>query len=177
MIYAHPLPPAALPLAPSFVSSQGVARSPLYTASSAPGLTMLSQAPYPLSSPPAAMRQVSAHPPPMSLSTISSLSSPSPSRYPDLPVPRTQSLSEFEVEHTMSPKSSHSAVKQPRRRGSDPEHDPKAAYRAAITAVMTSKARPFAVSGRVPMDPSNLTLFFRSQVRRRCCSRTSRAPG
>ena len=101
----------------------------------------------------------------MPLSTISSMSSPTPSRYPDLPVPRTQSVSEFEVEHSVTGKTPYTPSK-PRRRGSDPEYDSQAAYRAAIAAIVSAKAQPFAVSGRVPMDPSNLTLFFRSKVRR-----------
>ncbi len=100
----------------------------------------------------------------MPLSTISNMSSPGPSRYPDLPVPRTQSVSEFQVEHTMSGKAAFSPSK-PRRRSSDPEYDTQAAYRAALSALVTAKGRPFAVAGRVPMDPTNLTLFFRSQVR------------
>lgn len=91
------------------------------------------------------------------------MSSPTPSRYPDLPVPRTQSMSEFEVLHSVSGKTPHTPSKS-RRRGSDPEYDNQAAYRAAIAAIVTTKARPFTVSGRVPMDPAHLTLFFRSKV-------------
>ena len=106
----------------------------------------------------------------MSLSALSTMSSPTPSRYPDLPVPRTQSLSEFEVEHTMSPGKPMHPVSKPRRRGSDPDYDPQAAYRAAIASIVSSKARPFTISGRVPMDPTNLTLFFRSKV----CPRRAR---
>ncbi|TBU44089.1 hypothetical protein BD309DRAFT_1018807 [Dichomitus squalens] len=87
------------------------------------------------------------------------MSSPAPSRYPDLPPARTQSLSEFEVEQRRQP---FSPTKS-RRRGSDPEHDKEIAYRSAIAAVISAKARPFAVSGRVPMDPAHLTLFFRTQ--------------
>ena len=100
----------------------------------------------------------------MPLSTISSMSSPTPSRYPDLPVPRTQSVSEFEVEHSVTGKTPYTPSKS-RRRGSDP--DSQAAYRTAIAAIVNAKARPFAVSGRVPMDPAHLTLFFRSKVRSR----------
>ncbi|OSD01068.1 hypothetical protein PYCCODRAFT_1413425 [Trametes coccinea BRFM310] len=95
----------------------------------------------------------------MPLSTMSNMSSPTPSRYPDLPVPRTQSVTDFEIEH---PKGTSSPSKQ-RRRGSDPEYDTQAAYRAALATLVKAKARPFAISGRVPMDPSNLKLFFRSQ--------------
>ncbi|KAI0752755.1 hypothetical protein C8Q80DRAFT_1303029 [Daedaleopsis nitida] len=96
----------------------------------------------------------------MPLTAISSMSSPTPpSRYPDLPVPRAQSVSEFEVVQRKTPYTPN----KPRRRGSDPEYDSQAAYRAAITAIISAKARPFAVSGRVPMDPTHLTLFFRSK--------------
>ncbi|KAH9854550.1 hypothetical protein C2E23DRAFT_867173 [Lenzites betulinus] len=62
----------------------------------------------------------------------------------------------------MSSKAPFSPSKQ-RRRGSDPEYDTQAAYRAALAALVNAKARPFATAGRAPMDPSNLTLFFRSQ--------------
>ncbi|KAI0649899.1 hypothetical protein C8Q79DRAFT_997888 [Trametes meyenii] len=62
----------------------------------------------------------------------------------------------------MSGKVPHTPSKQ-RRRSSDPEYDSQAAYRAALAALVSAKSRPFAVSGRVPMDPNNLTLFFRSQ--------------
>ena len=103
----------------------------------------------------------------MPLSTISNMSSPTPSRYPDLPVPRTQSVSEFEIEHSVSGKVPYTPSK-PRRRASDPEYDSQAAYRAAIAAIVSTKARPFALSGRVPMDPTHLTLFFRSKVRPAC---------
>ena len=69
-------------------------------------------------------------------------------------------MSEFEVEQRKPP---FSPTKN-RRRGSDPEHNKEATYRTAIAAVVSAKARPFAVAGRVPMDPAHLTLFFRSQV-------------
>ncbi|PIL29126.1 hypothetical protein GSI_09174 [Ganoderma sinense ZZ0214-1] len=94
----------------------------------------------------------------MPLSTMSSTSSPTPSRYPDLPPPRTQSVSEFEVEQRKMPFS----PSKNRRRGSEPDAK-EVTYRSAIASVVGAKARPFCVSGRVPMDPTQLTLFFRSQ--------------
>ncbi|KAH9929112.1 uncharacterized protein BXZ73DRAFT_90526 [Epithele typhae] len=53
---------------------------------------------------------------------------------------------------------------KPRRRGSDPEYDKQTDYRAALAGIMSSKSRPFAVSGRVPMDPAQLALFFRTKA-------------
>ncbi len=103
---------------------------------------------------------------------MSNMSSPTPSRYPDLPVPRTQSVSDFEVEHSVTGKAPYTPSK-PRRRSSDPEYDSQAAYRAAISGIVSAKAQPFAVSGRVPFDPAHLTLFFRSKVRTMCCARLS----
>jgi len=36
---------------------------------------------------------------------------------------------------------------------------------ASIANVIATKAHPFAVSGRIPIDPATLTLFFRTKVR------------
>ncbi|EKM56636.1 uncharacterized protein PHACADRAFT_253863 [Phanerochaete carnosa HHB-10118-sp] len=100
----------------------------------------------------------------MSLSTKSILSSPSASstssRSSDgLPFPRN--MSDFEVEHTPT-KTSFSPTKQRRRRQSS-DYDSEAAFRASVAMLLAAKARPFAVCGRIPVDPTALILFFRSK--------------
>ena len=54
--------------------------------------------------------------------------------------------------------------KQRRRRRSS-DYDSEAAFRASVVTLLTAKARPFAISGRIPVDPTVLILFFRSKVR------------
>ncbi|KAH9829229.1 uncharacterized protein C8Q71DRAFT_718553 [Rhodofomes roseus] len=69
-------------------------------------------------------------------------------------------MSEFEIEHT--PKTPHTPPKSRRRRASD-EFDSETAFRTSVGTLLNAKARPFTVSGRIPVDPSVLTLFFRSR--------------
>jgi hypothetical protein len=68
--------------------------------------------------------------------------------------------SDFEIERITSPRG------QPRpslRRGvSDYAND--SVLQASIANVIAAKARPFAISGRIPVDPATLTLFFRTKV-------------
>lgn len=72
--------------------------------------------------------------------------------------------SDFQVEHL--PTSGHtSPASKARRRRASSGHDGEAAYRASVARLMTAKTRPFSVTGRIPIDPSQLTLFFRSKVR------------
>jgi hypothetical protein len=63
----------------------------------------------------------------------------------------------------MLSKSAFSPSKQRRRRRSS-DYDSEAAYRASIAMLVAAKARPFAVCGRIPLDPTALILFFRSKV-------------
>ncbi|KAH9947860.1 hypothetical protein B0H21DRAFT_691224 [Amylocystis lapponica] len=51
-----------------------------------------------------------------------------------------------------------------RRRTTSLNEDNEAAFRASVVGLLKSKARPIAVSGRIPVDPSVLTLFFRSKA-------------
>ena len=44
------------------------------------------------------------------------------------------------------------------------DFDEEAAFRTSVAALIAAKARPFCVSGRIPVDPSSLILFFRSKV-------------
>ncbi|EPS93743.1 hypothetical protein FOMPIDRAFT_1170255 [Fomitopsis schrenkii] len=60
------------------------------------------------------------------------------------------------------PKTPHTPPKARRRRASD-EFDNETAFRTSIATLLSSKTRPFTVSGRIPVDPSVLTLFFRSR--------------
>ncbi|CCM01998.1 uncharacterized protein FIBRA_04072 [Fibroporia radiculosa] len=94
---------------------------------------------------------------------MSPLSSPSnSSRFSDvLTFPRNQSMSEFEVEHS----SGKVPVSPPRsrRRKASPDLDNEAAFRASVSGLVAAKARPCTVSGRIPIDPAILTLFFRSK--------------
>ncbi|OCH90504.1 hypothetical protein OBBRIDRAFT_812697 [Obba rivulosa] len=98
----------------------------------------------------------------MPLSTISSIStSTTSSHYSDgLPFPRNQSSPDFEVESVLS-KVPLAPSQARRRRSSD--KDAEAIYRASVSALVTAKARPFTVCGRIPVDPTTLTLFFRSK--------------
>ncbi|GBE83479.1 hypothetical protein BKA93DRAFT_723708 [Sparassis latifolia] len=99
----------------------------------------------------------------MPLAIASVLSSPSASsRSSDgLPFPRNLSMSDFEVEH-VAPKTPVTASKAQRRRTSS-DFDSEATFRSNVTALIAAKARPFAVSGRIPIDPAVLILFFRTK--------------
>ena len=94
----------------------------------------------------------------MPMSTITALSSPS--RASDgLPFPRN--MSDFEVETVLK---MHGSPQKARRRRVSSDYDSEVAYRTSIARLIAAKARPFTVSGRIPVDPSNLTLLFRSKV-------------
>ncbi|KAH8101731.1 hypothetical protein BXZ70DRAFT_72160 [Cristinia sonorae] len=104
----------------------------------------------------------------MPLSTVTVLSSASTassshSRMSDgLPFPRNMSgVSDFEVEHTL--KLHGSSPKTQRRRRTSSDYSSEAAYRTRVARLLNAKARPFSVCGRIPVDPANLTLFFRSK--------------
>ncbi|KAI0074326.1 hypothetical protein K474DRAFT_67778 [Panus rudis PR-1116 ss-1] len=96
---------------------------------------------------------------PMSTMTIVSSAGSSSSRVSDgLPFPRNVS-SDFEVEHTPT----KATPPRLRRRRVSSDYDSELAYRNSVARLIASKARPFSVSGRIPVDPSSLTLFFRSK--------------
>ncbi|KAK7678715.1 hypothetical protein QCA50_018297 [Cerrena zonata] len=69
-------------------------------------------------------------------------------------------MSDFEVE---TPVKMHSSPHKIRRRRLSSDYDSEVAYRNRIARLIAAKARPFTVSGRIPVDPANLTLFFRSK--------------
>ena len=86
-----------------------------------------------------------------------------------LPFPGSPSNLSFEVEHMPSKTSSTSS---PRRRKLSSERECEAALKACLTLLSGAKVRPFTVSGKIPLDPSNLICFFRTKV-----SKASPLPG
>ena len=76
------------------------------------------------------------------------------------PFQNPSASADFEIERITSPRT------QPRpplhRAVSDYTND--ALLQSSIANVIAAKARPFAVSGRIPVDPATLTLFFRTKV-------------
>ncbi|KAF8212612.1 hypothetical protein K438DRAFT_1565678 [Mycena galopus ATCC 62051] len=46
----------------------------------------------------------------------------------------------------------------------EPAVDAEFIYREAVSKLMGAKSRPFSISGRIPLDPSHLVLFFRSKT-------------
>lgn len=70
-------------------------------------------------------------------------------------------MSEFEVEHS-SVKVPVSPPK-PRKGRASSERDIEVALRSSVPALLAARARPFTVSGRIPIDPTALKLFFRTR--------------
>ncbi|KAJ7082347.1 hypothetical protein C8R43DRAFT_909689 [Mycena crocata] len=46
----------------------------------------------------------------------------------------------------------------------EPAYDAEFMYREPVSKLIGAKTRPFSVSGRIPLDPSHLILFFRSKT-------------
>jgi hypothetical protein len=67
---------------------------------------------------------------------------------------------DFEIEHVSSPR----APPRPLMRRSVSDYANESLLQSSIATVIAAKARPFAITGRIPMDPASLTLFFRSKV-------------
>ncbi|KAH7883117.1 hypothetical protein F5I97DRAFT_179657 [Phlebopus sp. FC_14] len=85
------------------------------------------------------------------------------SRHSDVappPFPRTRS-SDFEIERP--PKITNGIPKRPTVRRLQSDYAAENALRASVSRLIAAKARPFTVSGRIPLDPSALVLFFRSK--------------
>lgn len=101
-------------------------------------------------------------------SVMNGLSSPAPSRYSDgsygspLPFGRSPSISDFEVER--APRSSPANPNRKLTRRSNVEYDNEQVLRASVSQLLAATTRPFTVSGRIPLDPAALVLFFRSKV-------------
>lgn len=90
------------------------------------------------------------------------------SRYSDgshgnaLPFGRSPSMSDFEVER--APRQSPANPKRQLVRRGQSEYDNEHVLRTSVSRLMTAKTRPYTVSGRIPLDPAVLVLFFRSKV-------------
>ena len=75
------------------------------------------------------------------------------------PMPFQSPSGDFEVERVTNVR----GARPPLRRGvSDYASD--ALLQTSIANVIAAKARPFVVTGRIPVEPATLTLFFRSKV-------------
>jgi hypothetical protein len=72
---------------------------------------------------------------------------------------RSPNLSTFQVEHVSRPPSAMANRSPP-----EPVLDPEFIYREHVSKLIGAKSRPFSVSGRIPLDPSHLVLFFRSKA-------------
>jgi hypothetical protein len=74
----------------------------------------------------------------------------------------TRRLGGFEVEHTPN--------RAPSRLPGEPEPRPREEEEeeidlpTAVGRLLGAKAHPFSIGGKIPLDPADLTLFFRSQV-------------
>ncbi|EIW79443.1 hypothetical protein CONPUDRAFT_137821 [Coniophora puteana RWD-64-598 SS2] len=55
------------------------------------------------------------------------------------------------------------AHKRPSARRMQSDHGGETALRTAVSKLIAVKARPFTVSGQIPLDPTTLVLFFRSK--------------
>lgn len=94
-------------------------------------------------------------------STASRWSDGSNQRDNALPFNRSPSMSDFEIERT--PKSPRNPKRALMQRGQS-EYDSEHTLRTSISRLLSAKTRPYTVSGRIPLDPSALVLFFRSKV-------------
>ena len=72
---------------------------------------------------------------------------------------RSPSVSDFQIEHV--PKSSTIRRSIP---PAEPGFDQALAFRDNVARLMAARSRPFSVCGRIPLDSSQLVLFFRSKV-------------
>ncbi|TFK52832.1 hypothetical protein OE88DRAFT_1627401 [Heliocybe sulcata] len=77
-----------------------------------------------------------------------------------LPFERSVSNSDFEVERSPG-RTPHRAYKPLRRQS--PGYDAEQRFCSALSALCSAKNRPFSVCGRIPLDPSQLVLFFRTK--------------
>jgi hypothetical protein len=94
----------------------------------------------------------------------SPLRSPTPNRSPDYqPFRRTPSMGDFQIERI--PKSPQTVLRTTALRRDEYENNEQA-FRSSVARLLTANARPFAVSGQIPLDSSTLVLFFRSKVNR-----------
>jgi hypothetical protein len=83
-----------------------------------------------------------------------------------LPFNRSPSSSDFEIERT--PRTPAYPKKSLMRR-SQTDYDSDQVLRTSVSSLIAARTRSFAVSGRIPLDPSALVLFFRSKVSVELC--------
>jgi hypothetical protein len=73
---------------------------------------------------------------------------------------RAPSSTEFEIERASSPRGH---TRPPMRRAVS-DYSSETALKESIANVIAAKARPYATSGRIPVDPATLSLFFRTKA-------------
>ncbi|KAI0062542.1 hypothetical protein BV25DRAFT_1803780 [Artomyces pyxidatus] len=79
---------------------------------------------------------------------------------PSLPFNRSPST-DFEIEHVSA--SSPGRYARPLMRREMSAYADDEILQNSIARIIAAKARPFSVSGRIPVDPAHLTLFFRTK--------------
>lgn len=80
-----------------------------------------------------------------------------------LPYRRSPSM-DFEIEHVSN---SPGKSSRPSLRRGRSDYASEAMLQASVARIVAAKT--FAVSGKIPVDPATLTLFFRTKVRRQTC--------
>jgi hypothetical protein len=80
--------------------------------------------------------------------------------YDQQPPPFQGQSTDFEIERITSPRGQ---ARPPLRRAVS-DYANETLLQTSIANVIAAKARPFAISGRIPVDPATLTLFFRAKV-------------
>ena len=95
---------------------------------------------------------------------VSPLSSGS-NRLLDAPLPfyRNTNVSDFQIERIPKQQTQVTSRKAAQRRA-EAEYEDELAFQESVTRLLAAKTRPSATSGRIPLDPSTLVLFFRSKV-------------
>jgi hypothetical protein len=77
------------------------------------------------------------------------------------PMPfQSPASADFEIERGLDIRG---ATRPPLRRAVS-DYSNEALLQTSIANVIAINARPFAISGRIPVDPASLTLFFRTKV-------------
>ncbi|KAL0945876.1 hypothetical protein HGRIS_012159 [Hohenbuehelia grisea] len=74
------------------------------------------------------------------------------------PYYRSPNLTDFQVERPHPSPSKRASPNIP-----DPGYEDEMVYRESVARLLAEKDRPTTVSGRIPVDPSHLVLFFRSK--------------
>jgi hypothetical protein len=75
------------------------------------------------------------------------------------PMPFQSPSADFEIERGTNIR----GARPPLRRAAS-DYSNEALLQSSIANAIAAKARPFAISGRIPVDPATLTLFFRTKV-------------